>query len=375
MLEHPPTHDGELFYNMAPHELLYPMVLLATLATVIASQGLISGSFSLAYQAVALGLFPRLRIVHTHDAHEGQIYIPFVNWALFAGCVALVIGFRSTESLAALYGLAVSGVMVITCAAMVPVGTRYWGWTPLASGALFGFFTLVNALFCVASSLKLLEGGYIPLGIGLAVFAIMLTWRWGRRATFAAYTAKHTMTMRRLVELHKRESAYSAYMKRIGLLMTPKRLSSLNDNAPALLQLLYDRYGILPRHLIFVQVAHRQVPYIHDGRYGITVFHKDQYSSIIAVTLQFGFMEEPNVEAVLEEMARHREIDLPIDEHRWIVHVSIEHLLPSRNLTPWGRVRLRLFRILRRVSQPAHYFYGLGDNVQLSAEIVPVRIK
>jgi len=372
MLEHPPAHDGELFYNMAPRELLYPMVLLATLATVIASQGLISGSFSLAYQAVALGLFPRLRIVHTHDAHEGQIYIPFVNWALFAGCAALVIGFRSTESLAALYGLAVSGVMVITSAAMIPVGTRYWGWTPLASGALFGFFTLVNALFCVASSLKLLEGGYIPLGVGLAVFAIMLTWRWGRRATFAAYTAKHTMTMRRLVELHKRESAY---MERIGLLMTPKRLSSLNDNAPALLQLLYDRYGILPRHLIFVQVAHRQAPYIHDGRYGITVFHRDQYSSIIAVTLQFGFMEEPNVEAVLEDMARHREIDLPIDEHRWIVHVSIEHLLPSRNLTPWGRVRLRLFRILRRVSQPAHYFYALGDNVQLSAEIIPVRIK
>jgi KUP system potassium uptake protein len=210
------------------------------------------------------------------------------------------------------------------------------------------------------------------LGIGLAVFAIMLTWRWGRRATFAAYAAKHTMTMRRLVELHKRESTY---VERIGLLMSPKRLSSLNDNAPALLQLLYDRYGILPRHLIFVQVAHRQAPYIHDGRYGVTVFHKDEYSSIIAVTLQFGFMEEPNVEAVLDDMARHREIDLPIDQHRWIVHVSVEHLLPSRNMTPWGRVRLRLFRILRRVSQPAHYFYGLGDNVQLSAEIIPVRIK
>ena len=105
------------------------------------------------------------------------------------------------------------------------------------------------------------------------------------------------------------------------------------------------------------------------------MFHKDKNSSIIAVNLQFGFMEEPNVEAVLEDMARHREIDLPIDEHRWIVHVSIEHLLPSRNLSAWSRARLRLFRILRRISQPAHYFYGLGDNVQLSAEIMPVRLK
>ncbi len=372
MLEHPPAHHGELFYSMSPREFLYPLVALATLATVIASQGLISGSFSLASQAVALGLFPRLRIIHTHDGHKGQIYIPFVNWALFAGCTALVLGFRSTEALAALYGLAVSGVMVVTSAAMIPVGMRYWGWGPLASGSLFGVFTLVNALFCIASSLKLLDGGYIPLGIGLAVFAVMLTWRWGRRATSAAYKAKHTMTMRKLVEFHKCEPAY---LDRIGLLMTPKDLTSLNDKSPALLQLMYDRYGILPRHLIFVKVVHRKVPYIHDGRYQITVFHKDQHSSIIAVTLQFGFMEEPNVEVVLEEMARHREINLPTVMHHWTVHVTVEKLLPSRKMGALGHLRLRLFSILRQISQPAHYFYGLGDNVQLSAEIMPVRLK
>ena len=371
MLEHPPAHNGELFYSMAPREFLYPVVALATLATVIASQGLISGSFSLTSQAVALGLFPRLRIIHTHDGHRGQIYIPFVNWTLFAGCTALVLGFRSTEALAALYGLAVSGVMVVTSAAMIPVGTRYWGWTPWASGGLFGFFTLVNALFCIASSLKLLDGGYIPLGIGLAVFAVMLTWRWGRRATFAAYKAKHTMTMRKLVEVHKGE----AYMERIGLLMTPKRLTSLNDKSPALLQLMYDRYGILPRHLIFVKVSHRKVPYIHDGRYQITVFHKDEYSSIVAVTVQFGFMEEPNVEAVLEEMAGHREINLPTALHRWTVHVALEKLLPSRRMGLFGYLRLRVFLILRQISQPAYYFYGMGDNVQLSAQIMPVRLK
>jgi KUP system potassium uptake protein len=372
LLGEPPAEESQLFYSMVPSFLLYPMVALATMATVIASQALISGAFSLTSQAIALGLFPRLHIVHTHHHHEGQIYIPFVNWTLFAGCLALVLGFRSSDSLAAAYGLAVSGVMVITSIAMFPIATYYWKWSVLSGGALFGFFTFVNGLFCVASSFKFLEGGYIPLGLGLVVFAIMRTWRWGRKATFAAYKAKHTMTMRRLVEIHKKESTY---MERIGLLMTPKHLSSLNDNAPALLQLLYDRYGILPRHLIFVQVAHRKAPHIHDGRYGVTIFHKDQYSSIIAVTLQFGFMVEPNVEAVLEDMARHREIDLPIDEHRWIVHVSVEHLLPSRNMSAWGRARLRLFRILRRMSQPAHYFYGLGDNVQLSAEIIPVRLK
>ncbi len=372
MLGQPPAQAEQLFYSMVPHALLYPMVGLATLSTVIASQALISGAFSLTAQAIALGLLPRLRLVHTHHAHEGQIYIPFVNWALFAGCVALVFTFRSAGSLAAAYGLAVSGVMVVTSIAMIPVGARYWRWGLAASGALFGFFTLVNFLFFAASSLKFMEGGFIPLSIGLAVFAVMRTWRWGRKATFAAYTAKHTMTMHKLVEFHKNEKAY---MERIALLMTPKHLSSLNDRAPALLQLLHDRYGILPRHLIFVEVAHRKVPYIYDGRYDIKVFHKDENSSIIAVTLQFGFMEEPNVEAVLEEMAKHREIGLPIREHQWIVHVTVENLLPSRTMSVAGRARLKLFSFLRQLSQPAHYFYGLGDNVQLTAEIMPVRLK
>ncbi len=372
MLGAPPAQAEQLFYSMVPQTLLYPMVGLATLSTVIASQALISGAFSLTAQAVALGLLPRTRVVHTHDAHEGQIYIAFVNWALFAGCVALVFIFRSAGALAAAYGLAVSGVMVVTSIAMIPVGARYWKWGLAGSGALFGFFTLVNLVFFAASSLKFLEGGFIPLGIGLAIFAIMRTWRWGRKATFAAYTAKHTMTMNRLVEFHKGEQTY---LERIGLLMTPKHLSSLNDHAPALLQILYDRYGILPRHLIFVEVAHRKTPYIHDGRYDIKVFHKDGNSSIIAVTLQFGFMEEPNVEAVLEEMAKHKEIDLPIHENQWIVHVSVENLLPARTLGALGRARLKLFSFLRQLSQPAHYFYGLGDNVQLTAEIMPVRLK
>ena len=373
MLGHPPAEEGQLFYSMVPHALLFPMVGLATLATVIASQALISGAFSLASQAVALGLLPRLHLVHTHHEHEGQVYIPVVNWGMFAGCVALVYSFGSSGSLASAYGLAVSGVMVVTSIAMIPVCVRYWNWSLAATGAIFGFFTLVNVTFFAASSLKFLDGGYIPLGIGLAVFAVMRTWRWGRKATFAAYTAKHTMTMKKLVEFHKNEPAY---MERAALLMTPKHLSSLSDTAPALVQLLYDRYGILPRHLIFLEVAHRKVPYIHDGRYDITIFHKDENSSIAAVTLQFGFMEEPNVETALqEEIVKHLEDGLPAQPNRWIVHVTFEKLIPSRTMSWFARLRLRLFLFLRQISLPAHYFYGLGDNVQLSAEILPVRLK
>ena len=115
-----------------------PMVVLATFATVIASQSLISGAFSLVSQAIRLGLFPRLDIEHTHHAHEGQVYIPAVNWALLVGCVTLVLVFGSSSALAAAYGLAVSGVMVITSVAMIPVALRYWGWSSDAHRARLG---------------------------------------------------------------------------------------------------------------------------------------------------------------------------------------------------------------------------------------------
>jgi KUP system potassium uptake protein len=373
LLSGAPVVGGKLFFNLAPGALLLPTVVLATAATIIASQALISGAFSLASQGMALGLFPRLRIVHTHYAHAGQVYMPFVNWALYLGAILLVVAFRSSSALASAYGLAVSGVMVSTSVAMLPVGRLYWNWSRLGSGLLFGAFAAVDASFLTANSLKFLEGGFIPFSLGLVLFLVMVTWRWGRKATFAAYSAKHTMTMAELVRIHRRSEVF---MERNALLMVPKPLRSEHDHTPALLQLLWDRYGVLPRNLIFVEVIHRKVPYVHDDRYLVTVFQRDpHHGSIISVTLSFGFMEDPNVERILEELAGHREIDLPADVHKWIVHVSVENLLPSKAMSLAGRFRLRLFALLRHVSQPAHYYYGLGDAVQLSAEIMPVRLR
>jgi KUP system potassium uptake protein len=368
-----PIREGNLFFSLVPHVAIYPMILLATVATIIASQALISGAFTLASQAIRLGLFPRLVIRHTHHAHAGQIYVPFVNWGLYVGCILLVLGFGSSSALGAAYGLAVSGVMVITSLAMIPVSRFYWHWGAFRIAALWGSLALVNGAFLAASTLKFLEGGFVPLTIGTIVFLVMITWRWGRKATSSTYSARPAMTMEALVRLH-RES--TVYIERAAILMSPKPLRVQTDRAPALLGLLVDRYGILPRNMIFVEVTHRKAPYIHDDRYHVTVFdrHPD-HGSIIGVELRFGFMEEPNVERVLEEMARHKEIDLPTNRHRWIVHVSMEHFLPSRTMGWAKRLRLRLFLVLRRLSQPAHYYYGLGDEVQLSAEIVPVRVR
>ncbi|MHB8477417.1 MAG: KUP/HAK/KT family potassium transporter [Steroidobacteraceae bacterium] len=373
LLSSAPVAGGKLFYSLVPSALLYPMVVLATIATIIASQALISGAFSLASQAAGLGLFPRLKIVHTHQAHAGQIYIPFFNWTLYAGCIVLVIAFGSSTTLGSAYGLAVSGVMVVTSLSMMPVARLCWGWSKVSTALVWGPLTAINAAFFLASSLKILDGGLVPLTIGVVSFLVMATWKWGRKATFAAYSAKKTMSVAELIRLH-RDSTH--FMERTAVLMAPAPLRRQTDPTPALLQLLWDRYGVLPRNLIFVAVIHRKIPYIHENRYAVVVFDRDQHrGSIISVELSFGFMEEPNVERALDGMARHREIDLPTDRGQWIVHVSNENLLPIRGMSLLRRIRFRLFLILRLVSRPGYYYYGLGDEVQLSAEVVPVKVQ
>jgi KUP system potassium uptake protein len=368
-----PLAGDKLFYSLVPSSLLYPMVLLATAATVIASQALISGAFSLGAQAIRLGLFPRIDLLHTHQAHAGQVYVPFINWSLCAGCILLVLAFGSSSALAAAYGLAVSGVMVITSLSMFPIARHYWKWGAASAGFVWGALTAINAAFLVASSLKFVEGGYVPLSIGIAVFVLMQTWRWGRKATFAAYSEKSTMTMAEFVALHR---THKVFMERNALVMSPKPMRLLTDRIPALLQMLWERHGILPRNLILVEVTHRRVPYIRDNRYRVTVFdHDKSRGSIIGVELSFGFMEEPNVERLLEEMAQHKEVDLPTDRRRWVVHASHENLVPVRRMGLLRRLRFRLFVFLRLISQPAYFYYGLGEGVQLSVEIIPVRVR
>jgi KUP system potassium uptake protein len=367
-----PVVNSNVFYSVVPAALLVPMVVLATCATVIASQALISGAFSLATQAVALGLFPRLRVVHTHHAHAGQIYVPFINWALFVGCASLVVKFGSSTNLAAAYGLSVSGVMLTTSIAMTAVARLYWRWSWPVILLVFAPVGVIDASFLTANSLKFLEGGYIPLSLGVLLFVVMTTWRWGRKATFAAYSGKHTMTMRELVALKERTTLFD----RNAVIMVPKPLRSEDDNSPALMQLLWDRWGILPKNIIFVEVVHRKIPHVHDARYHVTVFQRSEdRGCIVSVSVAFGFMEEPNVERVLEGLAGHHEIDLPADPHKWIVHASQENAMLATGAGLFARVRLRLFALLRQISTPAYYYYGLGNEVQLSTEVMPVRLR
>src|SRR5208337_4625212 len=148
------------------------------------------------------------------------------NWILLIGCVALVLSFGSSASLAAAYGLAVSGVMVITSIAMVPVALRQWVWNPATTALVWGPLIALNGAFLLASSLKLFEGGYVPIAVGGVAFAAMATWRWGRKATYAAHNAKATMRMSEVVALHR---SSGRYLERNALIMSPRPLHSLRD--------------------------------------------------------------------------------------------------------------------------------------------------
>jgi KUP system potassium uptake protein len=229
----------KLFYALAQGSMVMPMIVLATAATIIASQALISGAFSLVSQAIRLGLFPRLNILHTHHAREGQVYIAVVNWGLLAGSVALVTTFGSSSALAAAYGLAVSGVMVITSIAMVPVALRQWKWSSAKVATIWGPLTALNAVFLLASLLKIFEGGYVPLAVGAAAFVAMATWRWGRKATYAAYNAKTTLTVEEVVALHRSSHYFlerNALCRRIHCARSttaPRHCSAWWPNVPA----------------------------------------------------------------------------------------------------------------------------------------------
>ncbi|MES1150134.1 MAG: KUP/HAK/KT family potassium transporter, partial [Bradyrhizobium guangdongense] len=275
---------GKLFYSLVPSSVLLPTVALATVATIVASQALISGAFSLVSQAIGLGLLPRLDVLHTHRAHAGQIYIPVVNWGLYAGCIALVVTFGSSSALAAALGLAVAGVMLITSLAMFAIARYYWKWGPARTALVWGPLTAVSGALLLGSSVKLMDGGFVPLSVAAAAFVAMVTWRWGRKATFAAYAARSSLTMAELVQIHR---AGTTFIERNALIMAPNPLRHPDDHAPALVSLLLERYGILPRNLILVEVTHPKVPYVHNDRYHITVFERDKdRGSVISVELR-----------------------------------------------------------------------------------------
>jgi KUP system potassium uptake protein len=344
------------FYHLAPEWATYPLVILSTVATVIASQAVISGAFSLTQQAVQLGFTPRLEIEHTSARERGQIYVPAVNWALMVACILLVLGFQSSTRLAAAYGIAVTSTMVITTILFYAVERRRWKWRRWPALLLCAVFLTVDVAFFGANLIKVAHGGWFPLVVALVVFTLMTTWKTGRRV-LSDKMRRSTVPLRPFLqglalEPVLRVPGISAFMYSNPHGVPPALLHNLKHN-----RVLHDTVIILTvetQEIPRVSLAERlQVEPLDHGFY--------------RVILRYGFMEEPDVPA---DLARVRLPGLALEPQQVSFFLSRETLLATSHPGMWIW-RERLFAWMTRNARPATSYFNLPPNrvVELGMQV------
>ncbi len=344
------------FYRLAPPWALYPMVLLSTVAAIIASQAVISGAFSLTRQAVQLGYCPRLQIDHTSSEEIGQIYIPPVNWILMLATISLVIGFQSSSNLAAAYGMAVTTTMVITTMLFYVVARELWGWKPLLAGAVSAGFLVVDVAFFGANLIKIEHGGWFPLLVAAGVFTLMSTWKRGRQ-----------ILSERLRQVTLPLDAFLSDIEHNPPLRVPGTgvfMTSNPEGVPAALLHNLKHNKIIHQQLVLLTVVTEEIP--HVGR-------KDRLeveslgNGFYRLVAHYGFMEDPRMNEILR-VARHKGLDLKPMETTFFL--GRETLIPSKKpgMAMW---REELFSVMSRNAQGATAFFGIPPNrvVELGAQI------
>jgi KUP system potassium uptake protein len=302
-------------YNMVPEWGLLPMILLATLATSVASQAVISGAFSVTRQAFQLKLLPRINTVHTSASAEGQIYIPFINWGLFIAVVLLVVGFRSSSNLASAYGVAVTGTMLIDSLLLAVVMLLGWRWNRYAAGALALLFVIVDTAFFAANSLKILHGGWFPLAIGLVIFTLLTTWRSGRKILVARLREENIpldLFLQSLPDI-TRVSGTAIFLTSNSMGAPPALLHNLKHN-----KVVHEKVVLLTAHTLdqpFVPVDQR-----------LKLFDLGQ--GFYRAEVDFGYLDNQDVPELLMVYAKDQ---LGIDPMQTSYFMSRETLIPSKH--------------------------------------------
>jgi KUP system potassium uptake protein len=359
-----PIVRDNVFFSVVPAPFMIPVVLLATCATVIASQALISGAFSLTRSAINLGLLPRVAVVHTNREVEGQIYMPAVNWGLCVGCCWLVLEFQRSSELAAAYGLAVMGTMTTTTIAMSYITRFRWNWSLFAVIPIFGSFAIVELSYLVANVMKIPNGAWLPLLIGVGLFLTMRVWRSGRAQLAQAFTRVERFTVRQLMELKMRMPE----LPRAMVFLTQEKVSSYDDPVPLVLLKFVDRYGAIPKHLtLFSVVQEGTVPYWREKRFDVRQFG----DNVTSVRMHVGYMESPNTRAALVHLKQQRQVR--IHATRWTIVMGREELIVEPGALGW-RLKYLVFGLLQSLSGEAHQWFGLGGDTGLSKEVIPVRV-
>ncbi|MGV0950443.1 MAG: potassium transporter Kup [Azonexus sp.] len=345
------------FYLLAPEWALYPLVVLATVATVIASQAVISGAFSITQQAIQLGYTPRLEIQHTSDQEIGQIYLPALNWLLLISIIALVIGFGTSSNLAAAYGIAVTGTMLITNFLAIAVAVRLWNWSPLRAVAGALPFICIDLGFFLANSVKILDGGWFPLVFGLAIFILMTTWKRGREL------------------LHDRLAADALQLKPFIKDITDSGVGRVHgtavfmttdpDYVPHAMLHSLKHYKALHERVLVLSVRVFDVPYVPDiDRVEV---HRlgGNFSQVI---VQYGFKDESDIPAALALCAS---VGLDIELMDTSFFLGRETLIPKlgSEMAYWREL---LFVAMFRNAGSATAFFKIPSNrvVELGTQVV-----
>jgi KUP system potassium uptake protein len=316
------------FYALAPSgHVVYLMVALATAATVIASQALISGAFSLTRQAVQLGFLPRVTITHTSSQTEGQIYIPEVNWALGIGCIALVLAFRDSSRLAAAYGIAVTGTMAITSVGFYNVARKCWSWPVHWAAPLVLLFLGVDLTFFASNALKFFDGGFVPIALAAFIFFMMRTWKRGRFLLGRYFARAASPLDAFLQQLHDQccQDSDGRTIRIVRVAGVAVFLTSNRDGTPPLLLHHVRHVKSLHEAVILVTVATSPVPRIpEEERWDVELLSE----GFMRLRIHCGFMESPNVPRALELAAQRNALPVPLDDVTYFL--GRETLLATR---------------------------------------------
>jgi KUP system potassium uptake protein len=350
------------FYLLAPTWALYPLIAVATAAAIVASQALISGAFSLTQQAVQLGYSPRVTIRHTSRTEIGQIYVPEVNWALGAACVALVLGFQSSSHLAAAYGIAVTGTMSVTTLLFHRVARDRWAWPRRWVWPLTVLFLAVDLSFFFANVVKFTDGGWFPIAAAVAVFTLMSTWKRGRES-LAKLLREAGLPLEVFMEdLHRKDAQ--------RVLGTAVFMTSNPGSIPPVLLHHLKHNKVLHQRVLLVSLLGEEIPYVRASQ---RVTTRDLGKGFFQVLARYGFMETPSVPALLATLAR-----LPAEAGPRLAVQPMEttFYLGRETLLPVGRSRMaawrkRLFVIMARNAVTASSFFGLPPNrvVEMGAQV------
>ncbi len=352
-----PTAVAHPFYRLVPDLLVLPMTVLATMATIIASQALISGAFSLTNQAMQLGFMPRMRVVHTDSATEGQIYIPAINWALMLMCIAVVMTFKTSSSMAGAYGLAVTGGMAISSILFGIMAVLLWRWNAVLVSMLVGVFLIFDLGFCAASALKFMEGGWFPVALAMVLVVVMTTWKHGRRMLVENMGQSRMPSMDDFV-------ADTARVKPHRVRGTAVFMCSAKTGVPVSLLHHFKHNQVLHQQVVVLSVDFVEVPYVTESERCVVKSYGNGFWRVVA---QSGFMEMPRVPQLVAGLAQAGLVTEPATTSYYL---GRETVIIGRKggMASW---RKRLFFFLTRNALNATSFFGIppGRVVEMGLQV------